>query len=97
MAMMTINEPNAIYFQKLENIRQTKECIICNNKLKNTGVYFARENSAVELIFTTMNEMSENHDNHFVCYSLGCECCYAVYSSNFRIISMDYTRVSFFS
>ena len=97
MAMMTINEPNAIYFQKLENIRQTKECIICDNKLKNTGVYFARENSAVELIFATMNEMSENHDNHFVWYSLGCECCYAVYSSNFRIISMDHTRVSFFA
>lgn len=94
---MTIIEPNAIHFQKLENIRQTKECIICDNKLKNTGVYFARENSAVELIFATMNEMSENHDNHFVWYSLGCECCYAVYSSNFRIISMDYTRVSFFA
>ena len=97
MAMMTINEPNAIYFQKLENIRQTKECIICGNELKDTGVYFARENSAVELIFAAMNEMSESHDKYFVCYSLGCECCYAVYSSNFRIISMDYTRVSFFA
>ena len=97
MAMMTINEPNAIYFQKLENIRQTKECIICGNELKDTGVYFARENSAVEAIFAAMNEMSESHDKYFVCYSLGCECCYAVYSSNFRIISMDYTRVSFFA
>ena len=97
MAMMTINEPNAIYFQKLENIRQTKECIICGNELKDTGIYFARENSAVELIFATMNEMSESHDKYFVCYSLGCECCYAVYSSNFRIISMDYARVSFFA
>ena len=97
MAMMTINEPNAIYFQKLENIRQTEECIICDNKLKDTGVYFARENSAVEAIFAAMNEMSESHDKYFVCYSLRCECCDAVYSSNFRIISMDYTRISFFA
>ena len=96
MAMMTIIEPNAIYFQKLENIRQTKECIICDNKLKDTGVYFARENSAVELIFGTMNEMSESHDKYFICYSLGCECCYAVYSSDFQLISIDYTRTGFF-
>ena len=97
MAMMTINEPNAIYFQKLENIRQTEECIICDNQLKDTGVYFARENSAVEAIFAAMNEMSESHDKYFLCYSLGCECCYAVYSSDFQLISMDYTRTGFFA
>ena len=81
--MFVLTNPNNKHFKKLEKILHTKECIVCNNKLKDTGVYFSDDKYLDR--------------KRSIYYSLGCKSCYAVYSSDFQLISMDYTRTGFFA
>ena len=88
--MMTITDPHAKHFKKLENILHEKECIVCNNKLKDTGVYFTEAGV----------EITKEHpykSKYLTYYSIGCRCCYTIYSSNFYIISMDYNLTQFYA
>ena len=39
--MFVVTDPNDKHFKKIEEIVRTKECIVCNNKLKDTAIYFS--------------------------------------------------------
>ena len=36
--MFVVTDPNDKHFKKIEEIVRTKECIVCNNKLKDTAI-----------------------------------------------------------
>ncbi len=84
--MFVLTDPNDKHFKKIEEIARTKECIVCNNKLKDTAMYFS-DNKFI----------NQDYSKHTIYYSIGCRCCKAVYSSDFQLISMDYTRTAFFA
>ena len=89
--MFVLTDPNDKHFKKIEAIARTKECIVCNNKLKDTAIYFSDDE------FNKTIHLGQNRHKYSRYYSVGCRCCKAIYTSKFELISMDYTRTAFFA
>ena len=79
-----------LHFKELENILHTKECIVCNNKLRDTGIYLTE--AGVE-----MTEEHPDWEKYYSYHLIGCRCCHTIYSSTFDIISMDCNLNRFFA
>jgi len=89
--MFVLTDPNDKHFKKIEKIARTKECIVCNNKLKDTGIYFSDDQYSRKIHY------GQNPHKYNIYYSIGCRCCKAIYTSKFELVSMDYTRTAFFA
>lgn len=74
---ITLTDPNSKHFKKLEEIRKTKKCIICESNLIDTGVYFTKC----------------PYKGYKAYYLIACKHCCTLYSSDFSILSLEYDAI----
>ncbi len=77
--MVHFIDPHSDEFKKIESISLKYSCMMCEQPLKDTGVYF----SYIDI---------KDGDNDIVLYRVGCKYCKTLYTMDFKILSIDFEK-----
>jgi len=80
--MIHFIDPNSDEFKKIKLMSMKSTCVICQQPLKDNGVYFS---------YLDEEESKDKEDSDCTPhYRLGCKYCNTVYSMDFRILALDF-------
>jgi|UPI0003A87F1D hypothetical protein len=82
--MINFIDPHSDEFKKIQSISFKHSCLICEQPLKDNGVYFS--------ILKQEEDPSDESDNDMILYRLGCKYCKTVYTVDFKILSIDFEK-----